>query len=129
MTSDSRVRAVALALTERVGWKLMQRLLEHFRSLEAILAASAEELQAVRGIGKQIAANICAANLDTTAADLKRFDQGGIHTVTWLDETYPPVLNVLDDKPLAIFWRGNNSLSAEQQAVAIVGTREPSDLS
>src|SRR5215510_5297529 len=106
MYPDDRVRAVALALAERVGWKLIQRLLEHFGTLEAIITANADNLQAVRGIGKQIAANLRKINLDKTRADLNRFEEQRIKTVTWLDDDYPAALSALDDKPLAIFWRG-----------------------
>lgn len=129
MASDDLVRAIALALTERVGWTLIQRLLEHFGTLEAILAADAGELQGVRGIGKQIAANIRGINLDKTSADLRRFDERGIRALSWLDADYPASLSTLDDKPLAIFWRGTHFPGEGERTIAIVGTREPAEKS
>src|SRR5260221_2727399 len=129
MLPDDRIRAVALALTDRVGWKLIQRLLEPCGSLEAILAATSDELQTVRGIGNQIATNIRQIDPGKMADELTCFDEQGIKTVTWLDERYPSVLHHLDDKPLVIFSQGVHFPGEIVQTVAIVGTREPSELS
>ncbi|MEP7289297.1 MAG: DNA-processing protein DprA [Chloroflexota bacterium] len=120
---DERTHIIALALTQRVGWKLIHRLLEYFGSVEAVLAANAGELRQVQGIGPQIAASICAIDLQTVQADLQRFAAQSITTAVWRDPTYPARLATIDDKPLTLFWKGS-FLPNDTQAIAIVGTRE-----
>ncbi len=119
---DDRTRALALALTDRVGWKLIHRLLDRFGTLDSILSASADELQTVHGIGKQIAAKIKGIDLDRLAADMQRFEAQGITLATWQDDIYPVPLLCLDDRPLALFWKGG---LPDHRSIAIVGTREP----
>src|SRR5258708_39918136 len=92
---DERTRLIALALTRGIGWKLLHRLLVRFGSYEAALAASAEELRTVRGVGKHIAARIQAIDTDHVANDLRRFAAQHIAAVTWQDDTYPPRLACL----------------------------------
>ncbi len=122
---DDRARILALAATEKIGWRLINRLLERFGSLEAIFSASAADLQTVQGIGAQIAASIERANPERAAADLAAFEQAGIAVATWQDAAYLTAFNQLEDRPLVVFRRGI-LLPADSQAIAIVGTREPS---
>src|SRR5258708_36960327 len=103
MLYTDRLGAVALALTSGVGWKLTSRLLAHFGTLDAILDASTEELQAVRGIGTQIAANLRGIDLEHVAANLLRWETAGITVATWQSPLYPAALPVLEDKPLILF--------------------------
>ncbi len=125
---DDRTRIIALALTDRVGWTLIHRLIERFGTLEAALSASPDALQTVQGIGKQIAANIRAIDLDRLAAELWRFEAQGITVATWQDAHYPARLKGLDDRPLALFWKG--AIQPEDtRSIAIVGTRQPAGAS
>lgn len=121
---DDRTRIIALSLTRSVGWKLTHRLLDHFGTLEGVFTASETELRSVHGIGQQIAANIRAIDLCRLADDLARFKDQGITTTVWSDTAYPPQLLEIDDRPLTLFWKGT-ILPTDQQAIAIVGTREP----
>lgn len=122
---NDRLYVLALALTPGIGWKLTGRLLERFGTLGAIFSANADELQSVRGIGKQLAANIRGVNLEQSAATLTRCEACDIVVASWRDSFYPLPLHRLDDKPLVLFWKGV-LLPVDEQAVAIVGTREPS---
>jgi DNA processing protein len=125
---DERIRALALALTGRIGWKLIHRLLDHFGSFEAILVAPEQQLRKVPGIGPQIAASIGAIDLARLVAALDHFRESGITVATWQDPVYPPQLNALDDRPLVLFWKG--TLRPDDcNGIAIVGTREPSEIS
>ncbi len=124
MTIDDRTRAIALALTPNVGWKLIHRLLDRFENLDAILSASPAELRKVPGIGQQIAANIRAIELEHVSDDITRFSDQGIHAITWRDPAYPPEFTLLEDKPLVLFWKGELS-TADADSIAIVGMRDP----
>jgi DNA processing protein len=121
---DERTCAIALALTDRIGWKLIHRLLDRFGTLTLALDASTDELQTVPGIGQRIAASIHAINLGRLDADVRRFEAQGITLALWQDAIYPERLKTLDDKPLVLFWKGTLD-PADAPAVAIVGTRGP----
>lgn len=120
---NDRTRIIALSLTRSVGWKLIHRLLDRFESFEAIFSATVDDLRSVHGIGQQIAANIQAVDLCELADELEQFEAKGMTVATWQDADYPAQLREIDDKPLTLFWKGTLQ-AADQQAVAIVGTRE-----
>lgn len=120
------MRAIALALVDGIGWTLINRLLERFGSLENILAAPPADLQTVRGIGKHLSAQIAHIDLEKTARSLAEFAANGISCATWRDVDYPGSLHMLDDRPLVLFWRGALP-PLDARAIAIVGTREPTD--
>lgn len=119
---------VALSLVERVGGKTMRALIAHFGSAQAVLAADSQELRCVPGIGTVLAASIRAVDLSTVEHDLPRWQAAGIQIIMDNDPAYPPRLRALEDAPPTIFMRGDwGDALRKAQAVAIVGTRSPSD--
>ena len=126
--SRARLQTIALSLSPNIGAVIIQNLLNCFdHSLDAVLAASPGELTRVPGVGKTIAGEIAAIDLDLLARELGAYREQGVEILLRGDRGYPAPLCDADDAPLAIFasralesadWRG---------AVAIVGTREPSD--
>jgi DNA processing protein len=118
---------VALATTARIGGKTITRLLARFGSLEAVLAASTDELIQVPRIGPHTAGAITAIDMRQVEADLVRMARVGIQTVTWEEPAYPANLLACDDAPPVLFVRGAFT-EQDKQSVAIVGTRNPSDL-
>ncbi len=114
----------ALAAWAGVGGKTMTALLQHFGSLEAILAASARELRDVRGVGPQTAAAITRLDLAAVEAELARFAAQGIGILTWEDKDYPANLLHSADAPPVLFVRGALA-PQDARAVAIIGTRTP----
>ncbi len=121
---DTQLNAIALALTPGIGNKTIRRLLATFGTLDAILDASLDQLQTVQGIGLKTAAAVRAIRLPELDADLQKWTAQGVRVVTWLDTDYPAPLTTLNDAPLVLFYRGTLT---EIPAIAIVGTREPTD--
>ncbi len=102
----------------------MTALLRHFGSVEAVLAASAQELMRVRGVGPQTAAAICNLNVAAVEDELTRFAAQGIAVLTWEDAEYPANLLHCTDAPPVLFVRG--ALTPQDgRAAAIIGTRTP----
>ncbi|MBX3065105.1 MAG: DNA-processing protein DprA [Anaerolineae bacterium] len=120
---SDRTAALALALTPRLGPILLSRLLQHFHSIEAILAADPAQLRRVSGIGSQLSAAIKSINLKRTAALIKRCAADGIGILLWFDVEFPACFRRLPDLPLAIFVRGTLPAS-DARTIAIVGTRQ-----
>ncbi len=119
-----RARALDLALTDGIGWKILNRLLDYFGSLEAIFGANQSQLQKVRGIGREIASRVVEIDLERMIAATRSFEAQGIAAVLWFDDDYPAPFRQMDDRPLLLFRKGS-LLPADAQAVAIVGTRQP----
>ncbi|MEJ2149510.1 MAG: DNA-processing protein DprA [Chloroflexota bacterium] len=124
---NDKAHWVALATTARIGGKTITRLLAQFGSLEAALAASTDELTQVPRIGPQTAEAIHAIDMRQVEADLVRMARVGIQVVTWEEPIYPSNLLGCDDAPPVLFMRGAFT-EQDKKAVAIVGTRTPSDL-
>ena len=121
---DNRLAAqLRLALVPGIGPHLWRRLLEHFRTPQAVLAASLEELQQIRGIGLQTSQAILAAHRDRRAEEtIAVCQQCGIEVLTETAATYPQLLREIPTPPNLLFVRG--SLRAcDSLAIGIVGTR------
>lgn len=121
----SRLHWVALATAAGVGGRTITRLLQHFGSLEEVLAAPPAALRGVPGVGPQTAAAIAAIDLPAVEAQLAGWEAGGVGVVTWEDAGYPRALLRTPDAPPVLFHRGE-LLPEDDRAVAIVGTRQPS---
>jgi DNA processing protein len=117
---------VALSLSRHIGSKTLNALMRHFGSdTVSILAADADTLQAVPGVGPRIAHEIQSINLEAVKRAIERWQQAGVMILTPDDPLYPPRLRPLDDRPPTLFVRGHWRPMPEKVA-AIVGTREPS---
>jgi len=83
----------------------------------------------VDGIGRQNAAAIRAAtNSDWARTQLRRTIDAGHRVVTLSDPDYPPLLRQIDAPPPVLWVTGNlTPLASESPAVAMVGSRNPSD--
>ena len=118
---------LALSLCPNIGASTLNNLLEHFdRDLDAVLAAPSTELTRVRGVGAKIASEIGAINLDGLAQDLETWRAEGIEILRRGGDHYPQSLNETNDFPLTLFTSRVLPGEIWSNAVAIVGTREPS---
>lgn len=126
MPSDDEMLAqwVALSLIPNLGGRMITRLLEHFGSLDAVLSASADDLQRVPGIGPKLAAAIGAIDVAATQQALTRWQAAGIRILLRGASDYPSRLSGLPDAPPVLFWRGTPGQD-DERAVALVGTRQP----
>ncbi len=116
-------RWVALGLVPRLGGRTFSRLLAHFGSAEAILAADVATLQTVRGVGPKLAEAIGAVDVARVQIELRAWQQAGITVLTRAEAAYPSALRG-EDAPPVLFLRGAHTLPAAR-GVALVGTRRP----
>lgn len=122
----SQLPLLALSLSPNIGAATLERLLAYFdQDLDALLAAPADELTRVRGVGPKIAAEIHAIDLDCLVRKLGAWRDGGISLLRPGEPAYPAPLESADDRPLALFASRPLPAAAWSKAVAIVGTREP----
>jgi DNA processing protein len=117
---------LALTTVPGIGGVTVRKLLDRFGDVESIFAATVEELTEIPRVTPAVAGQLLAAPLEALEADLLSLDDEGIDLLTWDDDRFPPHLRALPDAPMVLFLRG--SIRREDaQAVAIVGTRTPSE--
>ena len=98
-------------------------MLEHFGAPAAILMAPADELRAVRGVGRELSMRIARARNDLDVdREIQLCRQAGVAIISEIDPCYPRLLREIPDPPGVLFWRGD-SQPMDQLAIAIVGTR------
>ncbi len=117
-------RWVALSTIPQLGGQTFTRLLAHFGTPEAILAAQRAELLAVRGIGPKLADAISTVNLPDVQRQIHAWQKQGIAVLRRVDAAYPAMLRGHDDAPPVLFLRGARTLPVAH-GVALVGTRRP----
>ena len=122
----SQVYWLALTGVPGIGGVTLRKLLERFGGIEAIFSAADEELLGIPRITPEIVARLRAISIPAVEAELVALAQAGMHIVTWDDIGYPANLRLASDAPPLLFVRGELR-PADDQAVAIVGTRQPSD--
>lgn len=126
MMRDDSFYWFALRSVPLVGNVTYRRLLEHFGSPAKALAASFDELSALKGVNSAAALSIIshdgrrAAELETDA-----LAKSGARLVTILDEDYPFLLKEISDPPPYLYLKGN--LPESHKVIAVVGSRRASD--
>ncbi len=123
----SNLHWLALVSLPGIGGATGRKLLERFGSIEAAFEATDAELAAVPRLNADLVARLRAISLETVEAELASLADEGLSVLTWDDTDYPANLRPLPDAPPALFVRGDLRLE-DADAVAIIGTREPSAL-
>ncbi|MFQ5745817.1 MAG: DNA-processing protein DprA [Gemmatimonadota bacterium] len=126
LTQAAETRALlALASSEGVGPVGVRRLLEHFGSAHAALAASRTELEAVPRLARRRLEAV--HGLEPAAeADIAALASRGIRLAACGCDGYPERLTHLYDPPPVLFLRGPGELPVRASA-AIVGTRRATE--
>lgn len=126
MMMDDPFYWFALRSVPLVGNVTYRRLIEHFGSPAKALAASFDELSALKGVNAAAALSITvhdgrgAAELGTEA-----LAKSGARLVTLLDGEYPPLLKEISDPPPFLYLKGK--LPDSKTVIAVVGSRRASD--
>jgi DNA processing protein len=121
----SKVHWLALSAVPGIGGVTARRLADKFGGAAKVFDASVEELVAVPRITPEIAAALQDVSFDDFESAIDDLSGDGIQVVTWEDDEYPANLRLADDAPPLLFMLGELS-DADENAIAIIGTREPS---
>jgi DNA processing protein len=126
---------IRVSLLPKVGSTRGRLLLRRFGTFEGIVGTSFRELTSIERIDAATARGIIAFNksresLDgverTIESNRRLMEQHKFALVTFLDAAYPAALKRIYDPPLFLFRHGDYN-PEDGKAVAIVGTRTPSD--
>lgn len=110
-----------------IGPARVRALVGHFRSPEAVLAATIPALCRVEGIERTLAENIRRANHTATAQQqLELAAKHSCRLVSFWDAEFPTLLKKIYDPPVLLFMKGEFR-PADDAAIAVVGTRVPTE--
>ncbi len=115
---------LALKLVPGLGTRLSGKLIDRFRSVQAIFRASRTELEAA-GVSGAVAQSIASGcTFEDAAAQHDKMAAAGAVLVTIADPRYPQVLREIFDPPILLFARGRVELLGSLM-LGVVGTRRP----
>lgn len=117
---------LALSLIPGVGSILLKRLLDQFKTPEAIFQAPMNELLNIEGLGERVAKEIRKGPVEKAVEkELYLLKEVGGKIVTLKDSAYPKRLRDIYDPPPLLYVRGE--LKEEDEfAISIVGSRKTS---
>lgn len=122
---NRKTATVGLTFVKGVGPKMFDKLMDRFGSPEEILIADVDELCKVSRLTPKIAEAIHTVDIEAIEMEMSALEDFGITVITRYEEAYPKNLKAISDLPPVLFQSGG-FLDEDNQAVAIVGTRKPS---
>jgi len=121
---EEELHWLALKLVPGLGARFSKRLLDRFRTPQAIFRASRTELEGagVSGAVAQSIASGCA--FEDAATQHQKIKESGALLIPISDPRYPPLLREIYDPPILLFARGRVDLLPSIM-LGVVGTRRP----
>jgi DNA processing protein len=124
LSADESIYWLALRMAAGLGTRKAGRLVEIFRTPQAIFRASRSELEAA-GLSAAVAQSITSGCAFEDAAEQQRkVAEIGVHLVPITDPRYPPQLRDIFDPPPLLYARGRVELLGNLM-LGVVGTRRP----
>ena len=115
---------LALKLVPGLGTRTSAKLIDRFRTPQAIFRASRSELEGA-GLSGGVAQSVASGcTFEDAAIQQEKMLQAGAQLVTMGDARYPRVLRDIYDPPIILFARGRVEL-LQSISLGIVGTRRP----
>jgi len=123
---NERMYWVGFNMVRGIGPARVRALLDYFGSLKTAWEAPAEKLRDA-GLDRRSLQNLLSARqtLDLKQ-EMDRLHRAQVQVFTWEDEDYPRRLRQIYNPPPVLYARGD-LLPQDEWAVAIVGTRRPTD--
>ncbi len=119
---ESYLHWIALKQVSGVGAVLYKRLIENFKTPEAVFAADEDALWTVEGISDAVAKNILTfKNFDPAKKEIEKIEKDGVTLLTLTHPEYPSLLLTIYDPPPILYRKGK--IGNDLHPVAMVGTR------
>jgi DNA processing protein len=124
LSKEEELHWLALKLIPGLGARNTGKLLDRFRTPQAIFRASRSELEGA-GMSGVVAQSITSGcTFEDAVVQQEKMAEAGAVLVTLGDPRYPRVLREIFDPPIALFARGRVDLLGTL-AIGVVGTRRP----
>lgn len=110
-----------------VGPRRILNLMTYFKSVDRIFEADSRELCRIGGIDQRLADSILKTDTNRFVEDqLKSIENSPFKVTSYFDDDYPKKLKNIYDPPILLYRMGN-FCEKDVDAIAIVGTRTPSE--
>jgi DNA processing protein len=124
LSADDELHWLALRMAAGLGTRKAGRLIEIFRTPQAIFRASRSELEST-GISASVAQSIASGcAFEEAVEQQQKVAASGAILVPVTDSRFPPRLKEIFDPPPLLFARGNVEL-LQNLMIGLVGTRRP----
>jgi DNA processing protein len=124
LSREDELHWLALKLVPGLGARTSGKLLDRFRTPQAIFRASRTELEAA-GLSGALAQTVASGcTFEDASLQHERMLQSQAVLVTIGDPRYPPALREIFDPPILLFARGRVEL-LQTLCLGVVGTRRP----
>jgi DNA processing protein len=124
LSREEELYWLALKMVPGLGTRTSVKLLDRFRTPQAIFRASRTELESA-GVNGAVAQSIASGiTFEDAAAQHDKMLESGAVVISIGDPRYPQLLREIFDPPILLFARGRVEL-LPSLAVAVVGTRRP----
>ena len=124
ITREEELHWLALTLIPGLGTRMAGKLLDRFRTPQAVFRASRSELEAA-GVSGAVAQSISSGCSFEDALDQQnKMAERGAVVIARSDPRYPALLREIFDPPILLFARGRLEL-LQPFHFAVVGTRRP----
>lgn len=124
LSREEELYWLALKLVPGLGTRTSNKLLDRFRSPQAIFRASRTELEGAGVSGAVAQSIVSGCTFDDAAAQQEKMAQAGATLITIGDPRYPQPLREIFDPPILLFARGRVEL-LQSFTLGVVGTRRP----
>ncbi len=124
LSREEELHWLALKLIPGLGTRTSNKLLDRFRSPQAIFRASRTELEGA-GLSGAVAQSVASGcTFDDAASQQEKMIEAGATIITIGDPRYPQPLREIFDPPVLLFARGRVELM-HSFTLGVVGTRRP----
>jgi DNA processing protein len=124
LSREEELHWLALRLVPGIGARTSGKLLERFRTPQAIFRASRTELEAAGVSGSVAQSVVSGTTFDDAVAQQEKMAETGAVAITLTDPRYPQRLREIFDPPIILFARGRVEL-LQAISLGVVGTRRP----
>ncbi len=124
LTAEEQLHWLALRLVPGLGTRVSTKVIQRFRTPQAVFQASLSELEAA-GVTPGVARSISSGTtFDEAASQQEKVVESAVTLVPYTHPAYPERLREILDPPLLLFCMGRLELLTSP-TLAIVGTRRP----
>ncbi len=124
VSREEELHWLALKLIPGLGARTSNKLLDRFRTPQAIFRASRTELE-MAGVSGAVAQSIASGcTFEDAVTQQEKMAEAGVELVTIGDPRYPQLLREIFDPPIVLFARGRVEL-LKSLSLGVVGTRRP----
>lgn len=124
LSREEELHWLALKLIPGLGTRTSGKLLDRFRTPQAVFRATRTELEGAGASGTVAQSIASGCTFEDAVAQQEKMAEAGAELVTIGDPRYPQVLRDIFDPPIVLFTRGRTDL-LQSLALGMVGTRRP----